>query len=346
MTILDLAIRALSSRAARPLFRRIMRGRSTIFMLHRVTNAATGVSGHSVEFVREALRELQASGARFVSVREMVEAYAKGSGPGDDWVAFTIDDGFADQGELVRSAFVPSGCPVTIFLIAGFLDGKLWPWDDQLAYIVARADAAVSDVTVDGHKVKVALHTSGQRHQTLADLRNLCKSIGNSNLYALIGAIGQQLGVSVPATPPPAYTPLTWEEARALELLGGVDFAPHSVSHRIFSQLNNEDAAAEIADSWRRLREELRRPLPVFAWPTGRPGDYTTRDIALLQTSGLSAYATTEPDYSFVGKRATDAVPPYSLRRFSLPTRIRDVLQYGSWIERGKQIARRTVRSR
>jgi hypothetical protein len=36
---------------------------------------------------------------------------------------------------------------------------------------------------------------------------------------------------------------------------------------------------------------------------------------------------------------------PYALRRFSLPDRIRDVLQYGSWIERGKQIARRTVRS-
>jgi peptidoglycan/xylan/chitin deacetylase (PgdA/CDA1 family) len=346
MTILDFAIRALSSRAARPLFRRIMRGRSTIFMLHRVTNTETGVSGHSIEFVREALRELKASGAHFVSVREMVEAYAKGADPGADWVAFTIDDGFADQGELVRSAFMPAGCPVTVFLIAGLLDGKLWPWDDQLSYIMARADAAASEVTVAGQKVRVALHTPEQRHQTLANLRDLCKSIGNSDLYAIIASIGQQLGVSVPTAPPPAYAPLTWDETRALEALGGVDFAPHSVTHRIFSQLDSKDAATEIAASWQRLREELRRPLPVFAWPTGRPMDYTARDVALLQEAGLSAYATTEPDYSFVGKRASDAVPPYSLRRFSLPTRIRDVLQYGSWIERGKQIARRRVRGR
>jgi hypothetical protein len=109
--------------------------------------------------------------------------------------------------------------------------------------------------------------------------------------------------------------------------------------------LNSEDATAEITGSWRRLQQELSRPLPVFAWPTGRPADYTERDILLLRACGLSGYATTDADYSFIGRRSTDVAAPYSLRRFSLPTRIRDVLQYGSWIERGKQIARRTVGS-
>lgn len=345
MKMLDLAIRALSSRAARPLFRRIMRGRCTIFMLHRMTNEASGVSGHSAEFVREALTVLKSSGARFVSVREIVDAYARGTGPGDDWVAFTIDDGFADQGELVRSAFFPFGCPVTIFLITGFLDGQLWPWDDRLTYIIAHADAGATHLSVDGRKIKLSLQTRSQRHQALEQLRDLCKSIVNSELYALVDSMAQQLEVHVPALPPPAFRPLTWEEARALESQG-VDFAPHSVTHRIFSRLNREDAIAEITGSWHRLQQELRRPLPVFAWPTGRTADYTERDILLLRELGLSAYATTEADYSFVGRRAMDVARPYSLRRFALPTRIRDVLQYGSWIERGKQIARRTVGSR
>jgi peptidoglycan/xylan/chitin deacetylase (PgdA/CDA1 family) len=345
MKMLDLAIRALSSRAARPLFRRIMRGRCTIFMLHRMTNEASGVSGHSAEFVREALTVLKSSGARFVSVREIVDAYARGTGPGDDWVAFTIDDGFADQGELVRSAFFPFGCPVTIFLITGFLDGQLWPWDDRLTYIIAHADAGATHLSVDGRKIKLSLQTRSQRHHTLEQLRDLCKSIVNSELYSLVDSMAQQLEVLVPALPPAAFRPLTWEEARVLESQG-VDFAPHSVTHRIFSRLSREDAIAEITGSWHRLQQELRRPLPVFAWPTGRTADYTERDILLLRELGLSAYATTEADYSFVGRRAMDVARPYSLRRFALPTRIRDVLQYGSWIERGKQIARRTVGSR
>lgn len=346
MTILDLAIRALSSRAARPLFRRMMRGRSTIFMLHRLTDPAKGVSGHTIEFVREALSALKNSGARFVSVRQIVDSYARGDVPGDDWVAFTVDDGFEDQAELARSAFIPFGCPVTIFLITGFLDGQIWPWDDRLAYIVTRAsDDAATHVTVEGHRLRLSLQTATQRRHALDQLRDLCKSVDNADLYRIVDSIAQQLQVQLPVPPPPAFKPLAWDDVRALES-EGVDFGPHSMTHRIFSRLTREEAVAEIGGSWRRLQQELRRPLPVFAWPTGRARDYTQRDIELLRDLGLSAFVTTEADYAFLGRRSTDAVSPYSLRRFSLPMRIRDVLQYGSWIERGKQIARGSVRSR
>lgn len=345
MSMLDLAIRALSSRAARPLFRRMMRGRSTIFMLHRLTDPAKGVSGHTVEFVREALSALKNSGARFVSVRQIVESYARGHVPGDDWVAFTIDDGFDDQGELARSAFIPFGCPVTVFLITGFLDGQIWPWDDRLAYIMTRASQdAATHVTVDGQRLKLTLQTATQRHHALDQVRELCKSVDNANLYSTVDSIAQQLQVALPVPPPPAFRPLAWDEVRALES-EGVDFGPHSITHRIFSRLSHEEALAEIAGSWRRLQQELRRPLPVFAWPTGRARDYTHRDIELLRDLGLSAFVTTEADYAFIGRRSVDSMSPYSLRRFALPMRIRDVLQYGSWIERGKQIARRSVRS-
>lgn len=344
MRPLDLVIQALSSRAARPLFRRIMRGRATIFMLHRITDAASGVSGHSLAFVQQALETLRSSGAQFVSVRQIIEAYANGSGPGDGWVAFTIDDGFADQGELARRAFAACNCPVTLFLITGLLDQQLWPWDDRLSFAFGQARADTFEITVAGRKMRLSLQTPQQRHHALDQVRNHCKSIPNGRLYELVDEIATQLDVSVPAAAPPQFRALSWDEARALEG-HGVEFAPHSVTHRIISQLTAEEARNEISVSWRRLQEELRRPLPVFAWPTGRASDYTQRDAMMLQELGLSAYATTDADYTYFGRRKTDASGPHVLRRFSLPHRIRDVLQYGSWIERGKQIARRSVRS-
>jgi peptidoglycan/xylan/chitin deacetylase (PgdA/CDA1 family) len=344
MRPLDLVIHALSSRVARPLFRRIMRGRSTIFMLHRVTDAASGISGHSLEFVQQALETLRSSGARFVSVRQIIEAYANGSGPGDHWVAFTIDDGFADQGELARRAFAAYDCPVTIFLITGLLDNQLWPWDDRLSFAIERARAETFEIAVGERKMRLVLQTPKQRQHALEQIRNYCKSIPNSRLYELVDDVANQLDVAVPVAAPPQFRPLTWEEARALEG-DGVEFGPHSVTHRIFSQLTPEEARNEISVSWRRLQEELRRPLPVFAWPTGRASDYTQRDATLLRELGLIAYATTDADYTDLGRRPADLSGPYALRRFSLPDRIRDVLQNGSWIERGKQIARRTVRS-
>jgi len=341
---LDLVIRALSSRAARPLFRRIMRGRSTVFMLHRIEAPETGVGGHSLDFVREALERLRASGARFVSLRQIVEAYANSRVPGDDWVAFTIDDGFADQAELART-FAAYNCPATIFLITGMLDKQLWPWDDRLAWAIQQTSLQKADVLVGERHRHVALHTPAQRHHSLEQLRNDCKSIPNDRLFELIEAIARQLEVNIPEAAPAEFRSLTWDEARALERQG-VEFGPHSVTHRIFSRLTAEEARREIAVSWQRLQDELRRPLPVFAWPTGRAADYTSRDVALLRELGLTAHATTDADYSYLGPRAADLEAPYALRRFSLPRRIRDVLQYGSWIERGKQLARRGMGSR
>src|SRR5262245_54695213 len=143
MRPLDLAIRA-----TRPLFRPVMRGRGTIFMLHRVNDPSAGISGHSIEYVQSALKTLKASGARFVSVRQIVETSNQSAGPGHDWVAFTIDDGFADQAELARSAFLSVNCPVTIFLVTGFLDQKLWPWDDRVAFILKRTSVPILEIKV------------------------------------------------------------------------------------------------------------------------------------------------------------------------------------------------------
>src|ERR1700748_704082 len=127
MNTLDLIIHALSRRATRPLFRPIMRGRATIFMLHRVTDPALGVSGHTLEFVRQAIHALRESGVQFVSVRQIMDAFVNGTGTGQnsDWVASTIDDGFADQALMARSVFAAERCPVTVFLISGLIDGKL-----------------------------------------------------------------------------------------------------------------------------------------------------------------------------------------------------------------------------
>jgi len=139
--------------------------------------------------------------------------------------------------------------------------------------------------------------------------------------------------------PPPAHRPMTWDDARALEPLG-IDFAPHSISHRIFSRLSDAEARAEITESWLRLKQELRNPLPLFAWPTGRVGDYTERDVALLPAVGLNVCASAVAGYAEISHEVQPLHGVHNFTRFPFPDRIRDVLQYGSWIERGKELVR------
>ena len=72
------AVRMLSGRGPRRWFTSLMRDRASIFMPHRLRNPAIGVDGHTVQFVREALAALTASGAKFVSLRALVANWRAG----------------------------------------------------------------------------------------------------------------------------------------------------------------------------------------------------------------------------------------------------------------------------
>lgn len=328
-------IRALSSRPFRRLSRPLMRDRTTIFMGHRISNAAANVHGHQVEGVRGMLDALRESGARFISLEEMVRTWATGGQCDPDAIAFTLDDGFADQGVLARDAFLPMDCPVTIFLITGFIDGNLWPWDDQLDFALKATAMSNAVVTVGGQQISLKLDSRQLRESALRTVREACKRADNSRLYEQVAEIAAALGVQIPHAPPRHHQPLTWDDARALEA-SGVSFGPHTVSHRIVSQLGDAAVRAELQGSWDRLRQELRRPLPVLAWPTGGSLDFSDKDVRIAQELGLQACVATESDYAHI--RREDPAAMFSIKRFPLPSDVGTTLRYGSWLERARQL--------
>lgn len=332
----DSAIRALTHPVVRRLFRPIMRNRATIFMLHRLNAPEHDIRGHSAEFVCNALHELSQSGAHFVSVRSIIERWNAGLEIGPDEIAFTFDDGFADQAQLLRQAFVPVGCPATVFLITDFLDGKLWPWDDQIGYIIRHTTRPTATLAFGGRQLSLDLRSVAARQKAVEQVRERCKKTSNSDLYAQLRDVAAQLDVELPQEPPAEYRPMAWNEVRSLAAQN-IDFGPHSMTHRILSRLSSQEAQREIAGSWARLKQELDNPLPVFAWPTGRRSDYERKDIEIARHIGLQASMATDDDYSYVPKRG-DRDDLFKIKRFALPDSTQGVLRYGSWIERGRQL--------
>jgi peptidoglycan/xylan/chitin deacetylase (PgdA/CDA1 family) len=314
-----------------------MRDRTPIFMLHRLEDSANGVGGHSIEYIKSVLAVLRASGAKFVSLRTLVQAWRDGTAIDPDWVAFTVDDGFADQAVMVEEAFAPFDCPVTIFLITGFLDSKLWPWDDQLMFMFQRATAKTASITAGTRTFSLRLDSPESRSDAASAIREHCKTLHGFDPYAWLECTAVELGVELGKLPPAHHRPMTWDKARALESAGLAEFGPHSVTHRIFSRLSPEQSRLELQTSWSRLKEELRNPLSIFAWPTGRPEDFTARDEMLARNIGLHASVGTRPDYAYRGRSR----PPktlFGMNRFYLPNDLTTVLRYGSWLERGRQL--------
>lgn len=248
-------------------------------------------------------------------------------------VAFTIDDGFEDQASIGAPIFLKYNCPVTIFLISDFLDGILWPWDDQVAYLVNHCSLAEFSLELNGQYRTFNICDNREKATTIRDIQNWIKTLPADKLDDYLQLLGDASKTVLPATVPDSYKAMSWQQARQLEKQG-VRFAPHTRSHRILSRLDNHHAKNEILHSWQRLSEELASPSPVFCYPTGRAEDFTDRDIAIIKDTNLIGAVSTEPTFVDVNNLQSDYI--YRLPRFGFPDTFEDFLQYSSWIERAK----------
>jgi peptidoglycan/xylan/chitin deacetylase (PgdA/CDA1 family) len=334
-----LAIKALTLPPVERLFQALREDLVAIFMLHRVADPARGLSGHDPRALREGLAYLRRRGYQLLSLGEICALQGAETRRLRKAVVFTMDDGFYDQARIAAPIFLEFGCPLTIFLVTGFLDGTCWLWDDRLKHVFTETSKARMTLTLDTFREDCDLSTPERRKHALRRVRDYLKTVPQSEIERHLQAVSQAAEVVVPARPPPAFEPMSWEEARRLEAQG-VAFGPHSVTHSILSRTDDETLEREINDSWTRVRQELRNPLPVFCYPTGRAPDYGQREIDAIKRAGLAAAVDTIPDYFDRRNRRGVGDHAYRINRFSFPDAPADLVQYSSWIERGKSLLR------
>jgi len=288
--------------------------RIPVFMLHRVTNGPTSLPGTlPAEKLRKHLEYLAARRYQVLRMDELLAALDTGQKFPQKAVLFTIDDGFKDHFEFAASIFDEFGFPLNFFVVTGLLDGRLWPWDDQITYAVNRTRVSEVEIPLPSGKLHQFDASSGSARQRARVLRNLLKDETQERLYEWVRTdLYPRLKIEFPDEIPPEYRPMTWDDARSLQARGHGIY-PHTCTHRILSRLPPDEKQEEVTQSLRRVESELGTVPDAFAYPTGRPVDYDKSDIRALQQSGFRMAFTTVPDY--VRKGST----PYELPRFSLP---------------------------
>jgi len=320
--------RLLSGSSVAPLIRTILLGNGgTIFTLHRF--AGRGLPPATLE---HALAKLREHGFAFVSLQTMLDG-------GIDQrercrqVAFTVDDGYADFLEVGLPIFEKHRCPVTLFAITGFLDGELWPWWDQVTYMLEHTVGRLDLVTTTGEFHREVGDRS--RAAVIADLTAWLKTLPDEEKLSAIARAARQLGVAIPRQAPSEYRPLSWEQARSATQRG-VTVGPHTHTHPLLPNISAQQAKAEILKSWQRLNQELADPLPIFAFPGGA---FTARDVAITKRCGMRAALTTAPGHVAGG----DLDDPYRLPRFDLPADELTLMQIVSGLQAAKHRVRKYV---
>lgn len=330
---------SLATPAATAPLRRLMRGRATIFMLHRFRDDARGVAGHDPAELRRMLARLRRDRYELLPLGALV-ARLRGEGPPPARaVAFTIDDGYLDHATVAAPLFAEFDCPVTTFVTTGFLDGRLWMWWDRVSYCFTRAGAPSLAVALGGEELVYPTSSVAARAIAAADFTERCKEVPNAEREAAIDRLAAAAEVELPASPPIGCEPMSWAQLRACEARG-MSFGPHTVTHPVLSRTSDAQSREEIAESWRRLREESRAPVPVFCYPNGRSCDFGEREVETLRSLGLTGAVVGETGYATAAVVSADERAAYRIPRFAYPDDLPYTLQYASGLERVKQSLR------
>jgi len=226
-------------------------------------------------------------------------------------LAITVDDGYRDFLSVAFPLFREYELPVTVYLISDFIDGRLWPWWDELEYALQRTTKPYFEdgLAAGSQHRRLPLSSDAERQTAYAELCLALTRVPNRTRLAVLERLPQTLAVDLPASAPPQYAALTWDEIRILKN-AGVEFGGHTTTHPILTSLEDAQTVyGEVAESKRRIEEELQCPVTHFAYPNG---DFNDTVVAAVKRCGFLSAATV------LSGSCSTSTDPYLLKRRSI----------------------------
>jgi len=287
-----------------------------IFVLHRFEAEDMNTGRIRASQVAPLLEWIRRRRYRILDVADLIAELREGRSPAAPAIAFTIDDGYADQADIGIPLFLRYDCPITTFLCTGFLDQTHWMWYDQIEFLLRTAEPQRVELDVPGGVLKLDLRDSASRDAASRVLIARCKSELSIDGRTVAAALAERLKLPLPSAVPPEYGPMSWDDARRLEAQGA-RFGAHSVSHLVLSHASPEIAAREIRESRERIHRELTDPSPVFCFPFGKTDDYRPDDMHACRASGFDAAVTALAGYPPFSRYTGDSLAVFEVPRFA-----------------------------
>jgi peptidoglycan/xylan/chitin deacetylase (PgdA/CDA1 family) len=210
-------------------------------------------------------------------------------------VAVTVDDGYRDFYTVAYPVFSAFEIPVTVYLVTDFIDGRLWPWVDQVRYAFRNTVHSRFEITLPNGKPLA--FSCVDENERIAAGRSTCealKQLEDRDRVAVLQLLPQLLGVELPADPPGGGEPLGWDEVQSMAR-AGVEFGAHTRTHPILSKVGSRSVLEdEIAGSKRRIEEILEVPVRHFCYPNGSVQDVSPEAVEVVRQAGFETAVTTQ----------------------------------------------------
>lgn len=279
--------------------------RLSVLIFHRVLPATDPLFPTEIDRTRfEQLMRLVRQAFDVLPLVEAVERAGDGTLP-PRAAAITFDDGYADNHDVAWPVLRQLGLPATVFVSSGFLDGGRM-WNDTLIEAVRLSRRDMVDLPEFGLQ-RAPLQTWQQRRHAIECLIGKVKYMSLGDRQVALTRVLQVLAVDRL----PSDLMMRSDQVRTLHAQG-VGIGAHTVDHPILQTLPDHESERQIVAGRQALQDLLQAPVPLFAYPNGRPDrDFSAAHVELVRRAGFRAAFTTAPG---VVRRGDD---PMQLGRFT-----------------------------
>lgn len=201
-------------------------------------------------------------------------------------VSITFDDGYADNYENALPVLEKYNLPATFFIATGYLDGGCM-WNDRIIESLRRCKDERLDLRGSGLG-DYAIVTMQDRVEAIRAIIGPVKYLPLDERESVARGIQE-----ITQTILPSNMMMTRSQVKALHE-AGMEIGGHTVNHPILANCDRHAAREEIMEGKRDLETLLGKPVRLFAYPNGKPGqDYTADHAKLLESLGFQAAVST-----------------------------------------------------
>jgi peptidoglycan/xylan/chitin deacetylase (PgdA/CDA1 family) len=223
----------------------------------------------------------------------LIDAIAGRTNLPSNALTVTVDDGYRNYLLHGHPVFRRHNIPITMYVVAGFSDGKLWLWTDRVAFAIEHTRKKTISVELQpGEKQEFDLSSSDAKRMAIARLQEALKLCPNQARVKFVNEVGTLCGVDIPTDPPDFRKPLIWDEIRQLSA-EGVAIGCHSYSHPILSRISDQrELESEIRGAKEIIETRLKSAVLHFCYPNGRDIDIGEASISCVRAAGYASAVT------------------------------------------------------
>jgi peptidoglycan/xylan/chitin deacetylase (PgdA/CDA1 family) len=233
-----------------------------------------------------------------VSLTELAKATREGYALPDNSLAITVDDGYRDFA-VAFPVFQSFGLKVTLYVVSGFAEGRLWLWPDQLLYLLENSPRREVTIRLGGNEATSYSLADGPARLAVFSL--LCERLictPDEGRREALQRLQEALELAIPKQAPERFAALSWAELRDL-VARGLDVGAHTETHPILSRIESDEGLRqEIAGSKTSIEAELGTTVNHFCYPNGKFPDVNAQCKVEAERAGFLTAVMAEPGFA------------------------------------------------